>query len=139
MDKAASLHVADSASKEHAGSKFDELTEVVSLARSNGWDLKRLNLITKILPEEAPEDLTDEQVSRRNHLVRSVIKRFDQVLTPPVPPEVEQYIRLKDPCDWLPWEEEVIAKVGRWRTQLETIAPELMEDLYQAVRAIQNS
>jgi hypothetical protein len=91
------------------------------------------------LSAEETAELTDKPTNRRNQLVKSVLKRFDQVLTPPVPPDVEQYIRLKDQCDWLPWEEEVIAKVGRWRAQLEKIAPEIMEELSQAVRAIRNS
>ncbi len=139
MDKAISLRVANTDSKDHAASNFAEKTEVLSLAKSNRWDLKRFNHNPRISPGEEPTGLTEEQVSRRNELVRSVLKRFDQVLTPPVPADVEQYIRQKNQRDWLPWEEEVIARIRCWRTQLEKIAPELMEELTQAFGAIRNS
>ncbi len=138
MEKALSLQVADPAQMDCASSNSGNIKELLGQAGVNGRLVSIADLVNKIPPVEQFADQTDDLLRKRDQIVRSVLKRFDQVLTPPVPPDVEQYIRTKDQCDWLPWEEEVIAKVGRWRSQLETIGPELVEELSQAVRAIWN-
>ncbi|MDQ7783342.1 MAG: hypothetical protein RDU20_10710 [Desulfomonilaceae bacterium] len=135
MDKPASLAVVHSASHGLVGSDFDMNTEV----KTTAWDSKEPNLIGNHPVAKHVADTAAEQMKERDRLLRSVLKRFDQVLTPPVPADVEQYIRSKDQRNWLPWETEVIAKVGCWRAQWQEIGPELMEELCKAVRAVRNS
>jgi hypothetical protein len=83
--------------------------------------------------------LTNDQTVRRDRLVRSVLQRFRKVLVPPVPPDLERCIRSKNQCDWLPWEAEVMEKVGTWRSEIERLEPELIAELSAALGAIHKS
>ncbi|MFH1112820.1 MAG: hypothetical protein V1792_02770 [Pseudomonadota bacterium] len=138
MEKALSLHVADPARMDRVGSKSGNINESLGQAEANGRLGSISGLVHSMPTAEPLSDQTDDLMRRRDQIVRRVLKRLEQVLKPPVPPEVERYIRTRDRSDWLPWEQEVIAKVGRWRSQLEKIGPELVEELSQAVRAIRN-
>ena len=73
--------------------------------------------------------LSRKQVTERNRLVKSIFQRFSSILTPPIPSDLEQLIRSKDAGNWLPWEKEVIEKIGQWRDEIAKIRPEILNEL----------
>ena len=139
MVKAMSLRVANCVSEEVFGSSQDRIREMIAVVKKTGLDLDELDSLPGSPHGINTVTLTSEEIVRRDRLVSSVLQRFRKVLTPPVPPDLEQCIRRKDQCDWLPWEAEVMEKVGTWRSEIERIEPEIVAELSAAVRAIHGS
>ncbi len=61
--------------------------------------------------------------------MNNILKRFDRLLTPPVPADLERSIRNKKKDNWLPYEAEAIEKVDAWREQVIKVKPELLREL----------
>ena len=133
MGKGDSLQRADSSSEATSSANYDYIKAAVSMAKKNGWDLESLGLITKDLPVPPTSSLTRKEVVERNRLVRSVLKRFSRILTPPVPVDLERSLRDKNPASLLPWEEEVLEKTAKWRAQFKTAKSEILDELRRAV------
>jgi hypothetical protein len=129
MVKVASAGRSEARSKELGGANYDYVKTVIAMAKKNGWDLESLDLIPKDLPITREVSLSRKQVTERNHLVKSIFQRFSDILTPPVPCDLEQSIRSKDEGNWLPWEKEVIEKIGQWRDEIAMIRPEILNEL----------
>lgn len=132
MSKGESLHQ-NEASADKPQKAYDYIKTVVSIARKNGWDLDSLGLIDKDLPSEKPVALTRKQVLERNRQVKGILKRFSRILTPPVPSDLEQSLRSKKTENLLPWEEEVLEKAEKWRSQVKKAKPEIVEELRRAI------
>jgi hypothetical protein len=130
MAKGESLSRKDVCRQKSAVANYNYLKEIILIATKNGWDLESLGLIPKDLPTEQPEVLTRKQVLERNRLVKSILQRFSNVLTPPAPLDLEQYIRSKGESDWLPWEKEVVEKIERWRSDVTKAKPEILKELH---------
>lgn len=116
-------------SKELGGANYDYVKTVITIAKKNGWDLESLDLIPKDLPITGELSLSRKQVTERNRLVKSIFQRFSKILTPPIPSDLEQSIRGKDPSNWLPWEKEALEKIGQWRDEIAKIRPEVLKEL----------
>jgi hypothetical protein len=130
MAKGESLSRGDVCRQKSAVANYNYLKEIISIATKNGWDLESLGLIPRDLPSEQPEVLTRKQVLERNRLVKGILQRFSNVLTPPAPLDLEQYIRSKGESDWLPWEKEVVEKIERWRSDVTKAKPEILKELH---------
>jgi hypothetical protein len=129
MVKGASAGRCEARSKELGEANYDYVKTVITIARKNGWDLESLDLIPKDLHITREVSLSKKQVAERNRLVKSILQRFSSILTPPIPPDLEQSIRNKDACNWLPWEKEVIERIGQWREEIAKIRPEILKEL----------
>lgn len=134
MVKGESVRRSESSSKKSGAGSYDYVKAVITIAKKNGWDLESLGIIARDLPQDKPVSLTKKQVSERNRLVKSILERFSRVLTPPVPADVEVHIRNKDARNLLPWEQEVLAKIDRWRDEVGRAKPEIAEELRRAVQ-----
>jgi hypothetical protein len=129
MVKGESVGRREALSKQFSEANYDYVKTVITMAKKNGWDLESLDLIPKDLPITGEVSLSRKQVTERNRLVKSILQRFSSILTPPIPHELEQSIRSKDACNWLPWEKEVIERVGQWRDEIAQIRPEILKEL----------
>jgi hypothetical protein len=116
-----------------ADSAYDTVKHIIRVARKNGWDLETLEIIPKDLFTEEPEVLSAKQKTERDRIIKSVLQRFAQALTPPIPPDLEQHIKSKDPDSLLPWEKEAADKLQTWRQQIEEIKPQIVRELSRAV------
>ncbi|MBI5252757.1 MAG: hypothetical protein HY912_24945 [Desulfomonile tiedjei] len=115
-----------------AAAPYDRVKAMVAIAKKNGWEIERLGLIPKDLPTE-PLTLTKKQVQQRNKLVKGILEKFSRALTPPVPPDLEEYIRCKNEEDRLPWEEEALEKVEVWREEVAELRPQILGELRRAL------
>lgn len=121
-------------SKDVDAANYDYLKTVITIAKKNGWDLESLDLIPKDLPIAGKVSLSRKQVTERNRLVKSIFRRFSSILSPPVPSDLEHSIRSKGAGNWLPWEREVIEKIGHWRDEIAKIRPEILNELGRALQ-----
>jgi hypothetical protein len=133
MVKGESAGRCEARSKELGGANYDYVKTVITMAKKNGWDLESLDLIPKDLPTTGKLSLSRKQVTERDRLVKSIFQRFSSILTPPIPHDLEQSIRSKDACNWLPWEKEVIEKISQWRDEIAKIRPEILKELHCAL------
>jgi hypothetical protein len=134
MVKGESVRRSESSSRKSVTGNYDYVKAVITIAKKNGWDLDSLGLIVRDLPQERSGTLTRKQVTERNRLVKSILERFSRVLTPPVPADVEFHIRKKDARNLLPWEQEALTKIDRWREEVGKVKPEIAEELRRAVQ-----
>lgn len=109
--------------------EYDYFKQIARIARSNGWDIRCLGLVSKDLPNNPAELLSKKEFRERNFMVRNILKRFGTMLTPPVPLDLEASIRGKSRDKWLPWEKEAIEKVEAWRMESHRIKPDLLTEL----------
>lgn len=135
MVKGESVRRSESSSKKSSAGSYDYVKAVIVIAKKNGWDLESLGIISKDLSQHKSVNLTRKQVTERNRLVKSILERFSRILTPPVPADVEQHIRKKNAQDLLPWEQEALAKIDRWRDEVDKVKPAIAEELRRAVQA----
>ncbi len=133
MVKGASAGSCEVRSKEVDAANYDYLKSVVTIAKKIGWDLESLDLIPKDLPIAGKVSLSRKQVTERNRLVKSIFQRFSSILTSPIPSDLERSIRNKEAGNWLPWEKEVIEKIGQWRDDIAKIRPEILNELGRAL------
>ena len=133
MNKGESLRQKETSAETSPTKAYDHIKTVVGIAKKNGWDLDSLGLIEKDLPPAKPAELTRKQVLERNRQVKGVLKRFSRILTPPVPSDLEQSLKKKEQDSLLPWEEEVLEKAEKWRTQVKKAKPEIVEELRRAI------
>jgi hypothetical protein len=128
MVKGVSVGRRETRSKELGGLNYDYAKTVITIAKKNGWDIETLDLIPKDLPAEAETNLSKKQATERNRLVKCILQRFSKILTPPIPSDLEQSIKSKDPSNWLPWEKEAIEKISQWRLAINKIRPEILKE-----------
>jgi hypothetical protein len=112
--------------------QYDRVKAIIGIAKKNGWDIEELGLISKDLPAE-PLNLTKKQVQQRNKLIKGILEKFSRALTPPVPPDLENYIRDKSAQDRLPWEQEALEKVDGWRNDVAELRPQILLELHRAL------
>ena len=117
--------------KSASQTNYDCLKEILKIAKRNGWDIESLGLVRRDLPVETPVKLTKKQSQERNRLIRSILKKYAEILTPPVPPDLETAIRNRDEESWLPWEMEAIEKAETWREEIRRIKPEILDQLHR--------
>jgi hypothetical protein len=133
MVKGVSVGRREARSEEPGGANYDYAKTLITMAKKNGWDLETLDLIPKDLPTIARAGLSKKQSTEHNRLVKSIFQRFSKILTPPIPSDLEQSIKSKDPSNWLPWEKEAIEKISQWRLAIEEVRPEILNELRGAL------
>jgi hypothetical protein len=71
------------------------------------------------------KDLTKRLNRRQVKIIKQFIQfiqtRDEEDIAPPVPEELEAAIRIKKKNSWLPWEDEAIRKIDRWRSDVASI------------------
>ncbi|HMK36325.1 MAG TPA: hypothetical protein VK463_14720 [Desulfomonilaceae bacterium] len=129
MAKGEPLHGKNACRKKDDVAGYDHVKEIITIATQSGLDLAGLGLVPKDVSTPEQKILTKRQALDRNRLVKSVLRRFTRVLTPPAPLDLERSIRIKDESTWLPWEREVIEKIDQWRSEVTRAKPEIMKEL----------
>ncbi len=133
MAKAESLKIGGSSDNKSTAAEYDRLKALITIAKKNGWDLEGMGLVLKDLPISKSLALTRKQVVEQNRLLKNILKRFSKILTPPVPLDLENHIKSKQGTALLPWEAEALQKVSHWRTEVNKIRPQIMEELRRAL------
>ncbi len=133
MAKAEPLQLGSSSDEKTAAAEYDRLKALITIAKKNGWDLENMGLVLKDLPNSKAVPLTRKQVLEQNRLLKSILKRFSKILTPPVPLDLENHIKTKEGTALLPWEAEALQKVSRWRNEVNKVKPQIMEELRRAL------
>jgi hypothetical protein len=118
-----------SSTPSYSGANYDYLKEIVKLAKKNGWDMHALGLVPRDFPSNLAAPVSKREYQERNRLLKNILKRFDRLLTPPVPPDLERSIRNRKEDRWLPYEAEAIEKIEAWREQVIKVKPELLREL----------
>lgn len=68
--------------------------------------------------EDENRQLTKTQMKKLFRLLRKIERHCDDLERPPIPQELENFIKKRDSSEWLPWELEAVEKLEIWRTEL---------------------
>lgn len=134
MRKSASFDHGEARSEDFVGAKYSYAKTLITIAKKNGLDLEGLDLVPRDLPPVRDESLSKKEIAERNRLVKNIFQRFSNILTPPIPRDLEKSIKSKEPNNWLPWEKEAMEKITLWRNELATTRPEILHELSLALR-----
>jgi hypothetical protein len=97
------------------------LTELISCKDKNSVAAGELeNLVEEHLCRIRGQ-LNRRQLKILNQFFKQAKNDDPELLSPPVPAELEASIRIKKRTTWLPWEVEAIRKIERWRTDILSI------------------
>jgi hypothetical protein len=97
------------------------LTELISCKDKNNSAAEELeNLVEERLCHIRGQ-LNRRQLKILNQFLKYAKSNDPELLSPPVPAELEASIRIKKRGTWLPWEAEAIRKIERWRTDISCI------------------
>jgi DNA repair exonuclease SbcCD ATPase subunit len=70
--------------------------------------------------DERNRNLTKKEIKELARSLRKIEHQYEECCNPPVPAELENFIRSRSVGDWLPYELEAIEKVDAWRTELKS-------------------
>jgi hypothetical protein len=68
--------------------------------------------------EESDRQLTKTQMKKLFRLLRKIERQCTELERPPIPRELEAFIKKRDSSEWLPWELEAVEKLEVWRKEL---------------------
>ena len=98
------------------------LSELINCKDKNDSATERLgNLVEKRL-FKARGKLNRRQTKILNDFLTGLAEDDPELLSPPVPVELEASLRVRKRSSWLPWEAEAIQKIERWRADVACIA-----------------
>ncbi|MGC8604000.1 MAG: hypothetical protein ACP5VS_09955 [Desulfomonilaceae bacterium] len=97
------------------------LSELIDCKEKNNVASKGLESMV----EERLKILRGKLNRRQLKILTNYLSRIEDddenLLTPPVPAELEASIRIRKKATWLPWEAEAIRKIERWRSDVGQI------------------
>jgi hypothetical protein len=97
------------------------LTELISCKDKNNTAAEELeNLVEERLCHIRGQ-LNRRQLKILNQFLKYAKSNDTELLSPPVPAELEASIRIRKRGTWLPWEAEAIRKIERWREDVSCI------------------
>ncbi|MFH0825018.1 MAG: hypothetical protein V2B18_19880 [Pseudomonadota bacterium] len=86
---------------------------------------------------EHGRNLNKKEMKQLFKFLRKIEHQYDECKIPPIPRELEDSIRGREVSEWLPWEQEVIAKADAWREEIQEkrmSAREMLEAALEAIR-----
>jgi hypothetical protein len=109
-------------------SNYRNLKKLINRALKEGIPLEELRLV----PRESGEPgrkLSRDDLLKLLKIIRNIKNRYEELLEPPVPKELERDILAKAPEDRLPWESEALDKIDHWRTVITEIRAQVQKEL----------
>jgi len=110
-------------------SNYRYLKQLINNALKEGAPLETLHLIPKHPPRKKPKQLSKGDLIKLLHIIRRIRTRYQRLLHPPVPRELERDILAKGPEQRLPWEFEALEKLERWRKDVHTVRAQVRKEL----------
>ena len=96
-------------------SNYRYLKKLINRALKEGTPVEELHLIPRQPSPERARELSREDLIKLLHTIRRIKNRYQALLQPPVPRELERDILAKAVDHRLPWETEALGKIQRWR------------------------
>jgi hypothetical protein len=121
------------------------LSELINCEDKNNTATKTLEQLVKRRINLAANALNRRQTRILNEFIATLKDRDAEPWSPPVPAELEAYIRIRKRSTWLPWEAEAIRKIEKWRgdvlhiTQQRTDEPPIVAKTRTRKRAVSPS
>ena len=83
--------------------------------------------------DERNRNLTQKEIRELARALRKIEHQYEECCNPPVPPELESFIRSRNVSEWLPYELEAIEKVDTWRMELKARRDQIRHLLQSAL------
>jgi len=110
-------------------SNYKHLKQIINEALKEGMPLEELHLVPRRGPNTKTKQLSKDDLLRLLHTIRRIRTRYQRLLQRPVPKELERDILAKPAQQRLPWEEEALDKINRWRHDLKRVRAEVQKEL----------
>lgn len=108
---------------------YKRLKRLINTALKEGTPLRELHLIPKNSSGLGQKPLSRSDLLRLLGVVRRIRVRYQEILQPPVPPELVRDILAKAPEQRLPWEDEALGKAERWSDDVKAIRVQVLKEL----------
>lgn len=110
-------------------SNYRHLKRLINKALKEGTPIEDLHLIPKSSSHPKPKRLSREDLLKLLRVIRRIRSRYQRVLQPPVPRELERDILAKKPSERLPWETEALEKLEQWREDVKALRAQVQKEL----------
>ena len=110
-------------------SNYRHLKRLIDSALKHGTPIEELKLVPRHPAGKAPRPLSREDLIKLLHIIRRIKTRYQRLLQCPVPWELERDILAKLPEQRLPWEDEALEKVDRWRSDVKAVRAQVQKEL----------
>jgi hypothetical protein len=116
-------------------SNYKQLKALINKALNEGTPLEDLKLIPRSGSGKKAKQLSKDDLVKLLHTIRRIRTRYQRLLQSPVPKELERDILAKSPEERLPWEEEALEKVNRWREDVQKVRAQVQKELNDHLNA----
>jgi hypothetical protein len=110
-------------------SNYRNLKQLINKALKEGTPLEELRLIPRRGSQGSERQLSRDDLLKLLQIIRRIRTRYQRLLYPPVPKELERDILAKSPDQRLPWEVEALEKIDQWRGDVKRIREEVRKEL----------
>ena len=115
-------------------SNYRYLKKLINRALKEGTPIEELHLIPRQPSPERARELSREDLIKLLHTIRRIKSRYQALLQPPVPRELERDILAKPVDGRLPWETEALEKIKRWRRDVGRARAAVQKELNDHLR-----
>jgi hypothetical protein len=110
-------------------SNYRNLKRIINKALKEGTPIEDLHLIPKNKADSEPKRLSRDDLLKLLRVIRRIRSRYQRLLQPPVPGELERDILAKAPSKRLPWEVEALEKAEQWRGDVKALRAQVRKEL----------
>lgn len=110
-------------------SNYRNLKQLINKALKEGTPLEELRLIPRRGSHGRERQLSRDDLLKLLQIIRRIRTRYQRLLYPPVPKELERDVLAKAPDQRLPWEAEALEKIEQWRDDVRRIREEVRKEL----------
>jgi hypothetical protein len=113
---------------------YKRLKKLINKALKEGTPLQDLHLMPMNLPQ------VEDMLLSRNDLLsllqglRRIRTNYQEILSPPVPPELVRDILAKSPEQRLPWEEEALKNAEKRKEEIESLRGRVRKELHDLLK-----
>ncbi len=108
---------------------YKRLRKQINKALKEGTPLQDLRLIPKNPSQPDQKFLLRNDLLKLLGAIRKIRINYQELLFPPVPPELVRDIRAKRPEQRLPWEEEALDKADQWEGEVKVLRVQVRKEL----------
>ena len=110
-------------------SNYRYLKKLINRALKEGTPIEELHLVPRQPSPERARELSRDDLLRLLNIIRRLKSRYQALLQPPVPHELERDILAKAVEHRLPWENEALEKIQRWRRDVRIARAAVQKEL----------